>query len=421
MPTAFLPITPLPLRCLHSRLSRLSRLSHRISTLRAVAKPPKPTPDSVSPSTLEALHRRKSAQIATPPPFTAATNPNTPPLTPETPEDDSPLSYIVPRLWLLVIAAIWGTNFATVKFIQSGVTPIPISTAALSRFSIAAVALLPFIPYELSKLGRRAFPPGFLLSSLAIGLPLGLGYFTQSVALSTTDASTSAFICSLGVVVVPILNRIIRSMGWGGDREQRSPISTWGAPLLAVLGVALLEFGGSPPTSGDAWALAQAVGFAGALIMNERVSARYPGLVFSQTSLQLVAVSVLSLLWATVDTSLTAGAFTYPTIYEAFADPTNATALFYTGLITTAMTVWVENCALVNVSSGEVAVLLSTEPFWAAWFSSIILYEHMGPQAVAGGAIILMACLVNQSGQIDFRNLRPLHTLRAWFTPKTPL
>lgn len=260
--------------------------------------------------------------------------------------------------------------------------------------------MLPLIPAELNASSRKSFPLPFLLSTVSIGVAISFGYFSQSIALMTTDASTSAFICSLAVVIVPAINRVARLVGWQDQTSNRGLLATWGAPFLAVVGVAMLEFGGTPPSIGDVWAFVQAAGFAMGFVLNDRLAAKYPDLTFSQSALQLNVVAVLAIVWATIDCSTTAGTFTFPHISDAFVNGTNALAVLYTGLITTALTVWLENISLKKVSAGELAVLLSTEPFWAAALAAVLLNETMGPWSIVGGITILMACVVNQAGDV---------------------
>lgn len=300
---------------------------------------------------------------------------------------------------LLGVAAIWGTNFPTVKLLQSGPHAIPISTAAMLRFSIAALSLAPFAVNESRAYLQKAIrlPADFINRAFIIGLVLSAGYSTQSISLLTTDANKTAFICSLAVVIVPLLQRIPIFP----KAPQRAPaIVTWGAPLLAVSGVAMLELGADATvTSGDLWALLQAVSFGAGFLLNERLVALYPDLALSSSCLQLSVVAFLSLACASADASLMQHAFAFPDLscMHALTIP----AVLYAGVVTTALTVWLSNEALRKVSASELAVLLSTEPIWAAAFSAMLLGEHMGSQAVLGGSFILAACLLHQAKNVQ--------------------
>jgi len=50
-------------------------------------------------------------------------------------------------------------------------------------------------------------------------------------------------------------------------------------------------------------------------------------------------------------------------------------------------------------------VLLSTEPLWAALFAAFLLGEALGLNDVAGGALIVGACLVNAATPEQVRQL----------------
>lgn len=70
-----------------------------------------------------------------------------------------------------------------------------------------------------------------------MGVWVAFGYLTQAIGLQDTQASKSAFICSLSVVVVPIVNAIVY--------KKRPPPTTWLASILAVIGVGMLTLEGT--------------------------------------------------------------------------------------------------------------------------------------------------------------------------------
>lgn len=127
--------------------------------------------------------------------------------------------------------------------------------------------------------------------------------------------------------------------------------------------------------------------------------AKYPYAALPISAIQLLVVAALSVAWALTDSATWTAAgglhVVTPDLSPVFADATIGGALVHAGLITTAATVVAENIALVRVSAAEMAVLLATEPLWAAMFSAALLGETMGPTAAAGGGLILVACLVS--------------------------
>lgn len=310
-----------------------------------------------------------------------------------------------PRALLLLVAAIFGTNFPVVKFLQSGTNPLDPSTAAVARFSLATLALIPPTVVELK---RSDTPPvGVITAGALVGLPVFLGYFSQALSLDSTDAGKSAFLCSLAVVIVPILTKLFPKLQVKDDSEvPTSALATWGAPFLAVIGVALLELADvSPPNIGDFWGLVQALAFATGFMLNEWAARQHPGYSLTISAVQLSVVAAFAFIWNCVDVSMTSGTPMYPSVVDAFSTLPNGLGLLYTGLISTALTVVLSNTALSRVSAGELTVLLSTEPMWAVLFSTIVLNERMGSGTFVGAVFILAACIMNQADNLPIGSL----------------
>ena len=155
------------------------------------------------------------------------------------------------RSILIVVSAFYGTNFGCVKILGEALDP---SVAAVLRFSLAALVFLP------SLLKVIKSKPQLVRGGLEIGAYNALGYYTQASALVTTEASTVAFICSLAVIVVPILDALFPKKSSSSKNE------AWYAPLLPALvataGVGCLELGGDKvPGFGDLLALGQPLFF----------------------------------------------------------------------------------------------------------------------------------------------------------------
>ncbi|PXF47124.1 putative transporter [Gracilariopsis chorda] len=290
------------------------------------------------------------------------------------------LASLAPRALLLLVAAIWGTNFPVVKHVQA--TGLPPSLCACARFTLASLATLPFVQ------DIRTYPRHFLLDACTIGTFVFAGYFTQALSLSGphAHASTSAFCCALAVIVVPILQRSNISLFTATRKQQ--PLQTVLIPaLLALTGVSILEAAnGLPFGINDIFALLQAVAFASGFALNERATEKYPHHVAALSAVQLAVIAALSSLWALTDAGSIA-------ISTTLTDLELSACTAYTGFITTALAVWLQNVALKRVRATEMAVLLSTEPLWAAMFAAIMCGEKMGASAVIGAAFILSACI----------------------------
>jgi hypothetical protein len=96
------------------------------------------------------------------------------------------ISLWMARAILLLVAIVWGTNFATVKYLETLCFHPPCnhppSEFALARFGVAGLASLPFV------IGQ---PSPVILAGLECGLWIAVGYFTQGTYLtSRTDDDT---------------------------------------------------------------------------------------------------------------------------------------------------------------------------------------------------------------------------------------
>ncbi|CAM9486055.1 unnamed protein product [Ectocarpus fasciculatus] len=280
------------------------------------------------------------------------------------------------RALLVGVALLWGTNFPAVKFVEQH-GEVSNATAAFVRFAIAAGASLPFADFRQKDV---------LLAGMEIGVWVALGYFTQAIGLETSDASVCAFLCSLTVVVVPLLDAVT---GKGIKRV------TVAASFLALIGTGFLELGDAHASWNDLWCVAQAVGFGVAFTRIEHYMEKFPGKSLQLSIGQLISVAALTGIWCTFSAGGHLPDFSF------VKDPQILAALSYTGLVTTSLAIWLETICLEKVPAAEMSVIFSTEPLWATLVSVLFLKETMGPNALVGAGVILTACLVAQSEQIS--------------------
>lgn len=103
-------------------------------------------------------------------------------------------------LILILCTIIWGTTFAVIKGISDKIDPVLLSVL---RNWIAVVAFGIFLLFK-KKLNilknRKAIKYGIIL-----GVIIGAIYIIQTVGLSVTSSTHSAFITSSAVIMVPIL------------------------------------------------------------------------------------------------------------------------------------------------------------------------------------------------------------------------
>lgn len=348
--------------------------------------------------------------------------------------------------WLLVAAAaLYGTNFSVVKLLNDEM-PVGISTSL--RFGLAALATLPwlvqgFLPkfnLKANDLDRSEIQLGIASSDqeynsrvmatmygLEIGLWNSIGYVAQAVGLETTLASESAFLCSMAVVVVPLLDWIA---------GKRLLPRQWIGALMALLGIAFLELGdvgalmsssGSAIalTTGDKLSLMQPFFFGLGFWRMEQAMDRFPQEAPRMTAAQLMAIFISSIgycFWslgvfgqvfdgdigldlAGFQSSLATISASFPW-KEWFTDPSILISLFWTGCITTALTIYMETLALESLSAADTTLIFSTEPLWGTAFAVAVCGEQMGMNAAIGAGMILMACVYSNLGVQGLEEIR---------------
>ena len=155
------------------------------------------------------------------------------------------------RALLATVAALYGTNYASVKTLDELVGSS--SAAASLRFALALAVAAPIAASVFAQRPRLA-SWSVARDGAEVGCWFWLGYATQAVALETSCAGLQAFLMSLAVVVCPLLEALI-------DRKTQPP-RVWLAAALAAAGVGALEVGGPVGAApGDVIGLAQAAFF----------------------------------------------------------------------------------------------------------------------------------------------------------------
>jgi drug/metabolite transporter (DMT)-like permease len=301
----------------------------------------------------------------------------------------------IARTILIVVSAFYGTNFGCVKILGEALDP---SVAAALRFTLAALV---FLPYLLKVIKTK---PQLVRGGLEVGAYNALGYWTQASALVTTSASTVAFICSLAVIVVPILDALF-------PKKTASKDVAWYAPLLpalvAVAGVGCLELGGDKiPGFGDFFALGQPLFFGLGFWRIEGFmrESKEPGDAQAFTGAMMISVALFAFMWSLHD-------FILPSIAEpaglmhafqmqmtAFNDWKVIAAIAWTGIVTTALTAYGENYSMKSLSASESTIIYSTEPLWGTAFAAVALGETVGINTAVGAALIMCACVWSTLG-----------------------
>ena len=269
---------------------------------------------------------------------------------------------------LLGTTLIWGSTFAVQKMGLEEISPLLLVAC---RFSVATAVFLALF-------WRRIFPLQFtaVLKGALLGFFLFLGFVVQTVGLNSTTASKSAFITSMMVVFVPLLQLVV---------ERRSPTLGNAAGVIVVsAGLWLLTSpSGSSFTSGDALTLLSAVLFAVYIVYLDVVShdMTTPQLSFLQSAC-VAFCSVISVL-------LFEDAWWVPSVRLIGS-------LVYLTLLATVLTTYIQTRFQKDTTPTRAVIIFTVEPVIASVLAYIILGEELGTVGLAGGGLIITGILLSE-------------------------
>ena len=269
----------------------------------------------------------------------------------------------MPRLALLLTTFIWGATFPATKAALEQISPLSFLGLRFLLGTLLIAAWFLTTGYRLHR--ERA-----VLSASAVATAfLFFGYALQTVGLSYTTASNSAFLTALYVIIVPLMLRRF---------DGRALTAT----AIATAGLWFLVKPSATMNLGDAMTIGCAVAFAGHIVCLERYTRR-----FNAPSLLLWQMSAMTLLFLPTLAWEQAPA-------QAFA-PTAAlviglgvTGVFATGAF--AVQLWAQQL----IPAQQVALIFASEPAYAAWLSWYFLGETMDVQGWIGSALIFIAVLI---------------------------
>jgi len=323
---------------------------------------------------------------------------------------------------VVILCALWASNFACAKVVLD-VPGVDASLYAVARFSLAAISLLPGTIIAVRK-GDISWET--TKGAIVCGSWVAFGYLGQLIGLITTTPSRACVICSLNCIFVAVLAELVRvnetkERGYSTDFDLRKLIPA----LIAVTGVAIIELKGAAggPVIGDLIAFTQPIGFGMAYLQLEELVKKQPsaGLPISFIKLAIVAVAaclffestphaakVSADLTSNVDaldaglvvegakqslSGITGLRFQIPDFTPILSSPLALGAIFYTGIVTTSLALWVESIAFQYVPATDASIILTTEPLFAAAASAVLVGETFGFSDVIGAVFIVGACI----------------------------
>ena len=258
------------------------------------------------------------------------------------------------------------------------------------RFLIAGSFLALFAWRPLTRLNIDQLKRG-----VGVGLVFGVAMSFWVMGLfHGTSLGEGAFITSLGVVIVPVIARVVF--------KEIQPASTWFAIPVAIAGLALLSLrNGFQPEPGQIFFAMAATVFALYFTLNTRAANQRTVINRQGKTVEKIRIPALPL---TAIALLTVGLVT---LTESFiAEPWRPTFgappplliwwVLASAIVGTAGRFFVQTYAQSLSTHSHGAVILVLEPVWVTLFAAGWFGENMTPMQLAGCGLIFAALIVNR-------------------------
>lgn len=282
-------------------------------------------------------------------------------------------------LLLLAITAVWGATFVVVK---QATNDIGVMWFLFLRFAMAAAIMLPFLLRGQGGETRFHFcRREVLFPGVGIGVVLAGSYLLQTFGLQHVDATISALVTGLFVVLAPVLNRLIFGVGI-------RPLH-WLAVVVSVAGLCLLT-GATPRQFGVGEWLT--LGCATSLGLHVCLLDRFASKTdpYALATLQITTAAVVFCVALAVAEYAGLTEFRWPS-WQTWG------AIVLTAVLATAVGYAVQTKVQKHLTAVRVAVILSMEPVFGALVGRIA-GDRLGVWQVGGGVIMLAAMLLVEFG-----------------------
>lgn len=269
---------------------------------------------------------------------------------------------------LVIVAAVWGSSYPLTKIMFGQMS---VWQFLALRFAMAAAAMLAAFWRSVRALPRRT-----LLRGVALGVLFASGQLLQTVGLQSTPATISGFITGLYVVFTPLCAAVLLKTHLGRK--------VWFGAGMAVVGLGVLALQGLSLGVGEILTLIGAVVYAIHIIALGRWSRSREALGLA--TVQLVVVAVICAIAAAP---------------HGFAVPSSGGGwliMLYLAVVSGGIAMLVQTWAQSQMAASRAAIVMATEPAWAALMAITLIGEPFTWRVLVGGALMLSAMFVVESG-----------------------
>jgi drug/metabolite transporter (DMT)-like permease len=271
---------------------------------------------------------------------------------------------LVATFSLLIVTATWGSTFFLIKDLLER---IPVLDFLALRFAIATLTLLVLFPKAVARLS-----PHSRRAALVLGGLYGVAQILQTTGLAHTPASVSGFITGMYVVATPLFAAPLL--------KQSIDRTTWLAVVLAVIGLGVLSLSGLSIGYGEALTLVAAMLYALHIVGLGAWSR--PGDAIGLTIIQLAVITMIALV------------VTAPDGVVLPDRPGDWASVIYMAVVPAALALLGQTWAQAHLPPTRTAIIMTTEPVFAALFAVLFGGEELTPRMLFGGALVLVAMML---------------------------
>lgn len=271
---------------------------------------------------------------------------------------------------LMLAAALWGLSFAYQKNFLDTIHPLIMTGYGYGIPGIALLVLLALTKHNVFFRWREGVVLGVLIFLLEA---------PQTIGLSLTTPTNTSFITGMGILLVPLLEKIFYNKKIGR--------SIYLCIALALAGLAFLTGGLRGLNTGDIWVMGGAIALAFYIIYTDRFEKEKHSSFLILCAQQFLIVACLSLFFAFG----TAGGA--PFVLRGLDE---WWAIFVIGLVFNTipyvLVQWGEQSVSVFVSS----FIYNLEPAFTILFAWLILGLTLTSNVIFGGFLIFLALLFSE-------------------------
>ena len=265
---------------------------------------------------------------------------------------------------LLGVTACWGSTFF---LIHDLLTRVPTLDFLAVRFAIASVTMVVLAPQALGRLSRES-----RRQAVVLGCLYGVAQILQTAGLATTPATVSGFITGMYVVATPVLAALLLHTRIGGI--------TWAAVVVSIVGLGVLTLGGVSVGYGEALILVAAMLYALHIVGLGAWSE--PEQALGMATVQLIVIAVI----CTVATA--PNGIVFPARAGDWA------SVVYMAVVAGAGAMIGQTWAQAHLPPTRAAIIMTTEPVFAAFFAVLLGGESLTVRMIVGGLLVVAAMLL---------------------------